>query len=108
MQAADELGLHAEPGETAQQLMFRVVTCSKPTGAASRRHLRAPDSGKIDAELINLILPACISISVEDGEMLIDPEMLVGFLGYVLMFCVAHVELDACGRNWQCPCATTH
>eukprot|EP00038_Savillea_parva_P016630 m.17374 g.17374 ORF g.17374 m.17374 type:complete len:704 (+) comp3495_c0_seq1:488-2599(+) len=80
-EAADELGLHAEPGETAQQLMFRVVTCSKPTGAASRRHLRAPDSGKIDAELINLILPACISISVEDGEMLIDPEMLVGFLG---------------------------
>lgn len=63
--------------------MFRVVTCSKPSSQVNHQHLRASDSGKIDAELINLVLPACVSISMDDGEVVIDPEMLVGFLGWV-------------------------
>jgi hypothetical protein len=59
-EAADELGIHAEPGETAQQLLFRVVTAAKPQSAHSRNRL--VESGKIDAELLNLILPACVTV----------------------------------------------
>ena len=57
----------------------QVVTAANPQSASSRN--RMVESGKIDAELLNLILPACVTVSLETGDLAVDPEMLVGFLG---------------------------